>query len=726
MNATSQRRGSWAGYVSIEHGDFDELCDLLLTKDDGVNVGWNIHSSYIDKLSNGNTEALRRFKRALKVKMVTGKGYFFFVDKVNELNPVAYTNHGLKVKASNLCVAPETMILTDAGHIEISSLVGENVNIWNGSEWSEVEVVKTGENQELIKVNTDCGQTLECTPNHKFYVSQNYWGEVVEKRAYQLSPGDKLIKLATPIIEGSKELRHAYVNGFYSGDGCFYEGKSIIYLYNEKRKLFPKFKEVIKWHNVQEIQDRETIYANGLEAKFFVPDASYSVVSRVDWLSGLLDADGCLLTNGESQTLQIGSIEVEFLKEIQLMLQTLGVQSKVKLARAAGAQLMPKNNGTMELGIYSCKDIYRLLISGNGINQLLSLGLSTSRLNITKHVPNRNCERFVTVVNVETTGRLSDTYCFTEPKKHMGVFNGILTGQCSEIALHSNKNNTFTCVLASMNLAKYDEWKDTDAVYWSTIFLDCVAQEFIQLSNSIPKLDKVVSFTEKGRAIGLGQMGLHTMLQLKRVPFESLEAHMLSNYITKKMQDESFRASEDLAKVYGEPEWCVGTGKRNTHTMAIAPTKSTSLIMGGVSEGINPDPSMMYVQTTAAGEVIRINPVLLGIMKERSIDIDQASLEIQWAKGSVQGLSWLSDKEKEVFKTAFEMDMDNIVRMASARQRYVDQAQSLNLFFSTETPEEKVASVHKKAFLDKYIKSLYYIYSMPGIEPAKDNCIACT
>ena len=217
-----------------------------------------------------------------------------------------------------------------------------------------------------------------------------------------------------------------------------------------------------------------------------------------------------------------------------------------------------------------------------------------------------------------------------------------------------------------------------------------------------------------------------TLIQLSRLNLKNGLALQQGSQTLATNVEKLNQSSKEQAELYGEPEWCVGTGKRNTHTMAIAPTKSMSLIMGGVSEGINPDPSMMYVQTTAAGEVIRINPVLLGIMKERSIDIDQASSEIQLAKGSVQGLSWLSDKEKEVFKTAFEMDMDNIVRMASARQRYVDQAQSLNLFFSTETPEEKVASVHKKAFLDKYIKSLYYIYSMPGIEPAKDNCIACT
>lgn len=395
----SARRGAWAGYISIEHGDFDEIADLLLTSPDGLNVGWNITDEFIGKLNNKQPDALRRYQKALKVKMITGKGYFFFVDKANRARPLCYKENNLDIKASNLC---------------------------------------------------------------------------------------------------------------------------------------------------------------------------------------------------------------------------------------------------------------------------------------------------------------------------------------TEIMLHSSEDYTFTCVLSSMNVAKYDEWKDTDAVYWATIFLDCVAEEFIQKAKNIPGLEKAVAFTEKGRALGLGQCGLHTYLQSKNIPMESLEAMWISNQVAEYIDDQARYASIKMAQQLGKPEWCKGMEGRNTHLIAIAPTKSTALIMGGISEGINPDPAMVYTQTTAAGELLRVNPVLLGLMKERGIYDDGHIQEIEAAFGSVQHVDWLSDEEKKVFKTAFEMDQHALVRLTASRQKYVDQGQSLNLFFSAETPEEYISEVHKRAFENEDILSLYYCYSKTGVKASeKGECISC-
>lgn len=295
---------------------------------------------------------------------------------------------------------------------------------------------------------------------------------------------------------------------------------------------------------------------------------------------------------------------------------------------------------------------------------------------------------------------------------------------CTEIMLHSSEEYTFTCVLSSMNVSKFDEWKDTDAVYWATIFLDCVAEEFIQKAKSIPGLEKAVAFTEKGRALGLGQCGLHTYLQSRRIPMESLDALWLSNDISKHIMRNSNRSSIDMGLRLGLPEW--SQGRRNTHTIAIAPTKSTALIMGGISEGINPDPAMVYTQTTAAGELLRINPVLLELMKERGVYDNEHIKEIEDAFGSVQGVDWLTDAEKQVFKTAFEMDQHALVRLTAARQQYVDQGQSLNLFFSADTSEEYISEVHKRAFENENILSLYYCYSKAGVKASeKGECISC-
>lgn len=398
----SARRGAWAGYVDITHGDFDEIADLILTSPDGVNIGWNITDAFVAKLDAGDTEAVRRYQKALKVKMITGKGYFFFVDKANRHRPEEYWTHELDIKASNLC---------------------------------------------------------------------------------------------------------------------------------------------------------------------------------------------------------------------------------------------------------------------------------------------------------------------------------------TEIMLHSSENYTFTCVLSSMNLAKYDEWKDTDAVFWATLFLDCVAEEFIQQGRSIPGLEKAVAFTEKGRALGLGVCGWHTYLMEKGIPFESLEAQWLNTEIFMKMQQDAGEASFSMAYELGVPEWCQiveGIPKRNTHLMAIAPTKSTALIMGGVSEGINPVPALVYTQNTSAGEIQRIDPTFLEFLKQRGLHDQKHLDEVEQEFGSCQHVRWMTDEDKLVFRNAFEIDQHVVVRRASQRQKFIDQGQSVNLFFSSDEDEEYISSVHQAAFKDEDILSLYYCYSKTNVKASeRKECIAC-
>lgn len=295
---------------------------------------------------------------------------------------------------------------------------------------------------------------------------------------------------------------------------------------------------------------------------------------------------------------------------------------------------------------------------------------------------------------------------------------------CTEITLFNDIDHTYTCVLSSMNVAKYDEWKDTDAVFWATVFLDCVAQEFIEMARNISGLEKAVRFTEKGRALGLGQCGFHTYLQDNMIPFESLEAQFKNTEIAKLIWDESLKASKWMAEKLGEPEWCKGYGVRNTHRIAPAPTKSTAALMGGVSEGINPDPAMVYTQMTAGGEVERVNPQLLKIMKERGKYNKHTITDLKDKMGSVQHVDWLTEEEKLVFKTAFEINQKVIIRLASQRAKFIDQWQSLNLFFAADEDERYISEVHKEAFLDENILALYYIYSSAGVQASKE-CIAC-
>lgn len=297
---------------------------------------------------------------------------------------------------------------------------------------------------------------------------------------------------------------------------------------------------------------------------------------------------------------------------------------------------------------------------------------------------------------------------------------------CNEIMLHSGPDYTYTCVLASMNLSFYDEWKDTDAVFDAIVFLDCVVQEFIERGKNIPGLEKAIAATKKGRALGLGVCGLHTLFQKKNIPFDGLEAYFINNEIFKDMRVECERATKWVAEQWGEPDWCKGYSRANSHTMAIAPTKSTALIMGGVSEGINPDTAMVYTQRTPAGEIDRINPVLLELMKEKGVYNKRNIDSIRDNMGSVQHVTWLNDEEKSAFKTAFEIDQKAVLRMAASRGKHLDQWQSLNLFFSAEEEERYISEVHKEAFLNPDILGLYYIYSKAGIQASSDReCEVC-
>ena len=296
---------------------------------------------------------------------------------------------------------------------------------------------------------------------------------------------------------------------------------------------------------------------------------------------------------------------------------------------------------------------------------------------------------------------------------------------CTEITLHSDEFHTFTCVLSSMNLSKYDEWADTDAVHNAIIFLDCVAEEFIKMGRGIKGLENAVRFTENGRALGLGTLGFHTYLQQNMIDIESFEAHNLNQNMFKVIQKQAKEASQWLAKAKGEPKWCKGHGVRNTHLLAIAPNSSSALVCGSVSQGIEPVYKNVFVQGSPAGEINRINPVLVDLMKSKDVYSDETINQIIKDNGSVQLVDWLTDEEKAVFKTSFEINQEVLVRLASARQKYICQAQSLNLFFPSDVPEAEISRIHKLAFKDKYIKSLYYLRSEAGVRGSSGECIAC-
>lgn len=298
------------------------------------------------------------------------------------------------------------------------------------------------------------------------------------------------------------------------------------------------------------------------------------------------------------------------------------------------------------------------------------------------------------------------------------------TNLCTEILLHSSEKLTFSCILSSLNLVHWDKIKHSDAVQTATIFIDCICSEFIEKSKDVLGLEKVREFTIKGRAIGLGVMGFATYLQKNMIPFESLDAMYTNTEIFKHIHDESLKASQWMAKELGEPEWCTGYGVRNTHRTTLPPTKSSSILAGNVSESVFPDPGMVFEASSSVGELPRITSVFYDLMKERGQYSKETIKSIINRVGSVQHLDWLTDHEKLVFKTAFEIDQNVIFRYAKYRQKFLCQGQSLNFYFSEDGSEDQIAELTTRVFLDPDIISQYYFYSRSGVI-VKDECIAC-
>ena len=326
-----------------------------------------------------------------------------------------------------------------------------------------------------------------------------------------------------------------------------------------------------------------------------------------------------------------------------------------------------------------------------------------------------------------------------------------MTNICSEITLFTDENHSFVCCLSSLNLAKYNEWKDTDLIYDSIWFLDGVLEEFIQKAKGMRGFENSVRTAEKGRALGLGVLGWHTYLQQRGVSFEGLQAQFETRKIFSQIRIESERASRALAEAYGEPLWCRDTGFRNTHLRAIAPTVSNSKLAGGVSAGIEPIPANIWTDQSAKGTFIRKNPILEEYFERMGHNNKKVWDKVLADGGSVQDLKFLDEwcfvkgeltkvKEvpqfeeatpfKDVFKTFKEINQLELVKQAGIRQQYIDQSVSLNLAFPKEATPKWINQVHMEAW-KLGIKTLYYMRTesvLRGDIAAKamdPDCLSC-
>ena len=296
---------------------------------------------------------------------------------------------------------------------------------------------------------------------------------------------------------------------------------------------------------------------------------------------------------------------------------------------------------------------------------------------------------------------------------------------CTEIMLPASDEESFVCCLSSMNLLYFDEWKHTDAPELLTQFLDAVMSEFIEKSAEIPFLDRAHRFAKRHRALGLGVLGWHSYLQANRIAFDSFAAMQKNNEIFQLLQEKTLTASKALAAKFGEPELLQGYGRRNTTLLSIAPTKSSSFILGSVSPSVEPFKSNYHVKDLAKIKTTYKNPFLVELLKEKGIDNEKTWESILLNDGSVQHLAALNDEEKEIFKTFSEISQLAIIQQAAQRQKYIDQGQSINVMIHPDTPTRDINQLYLTA-AELGLKSIYYQHSMSAAQRFNRNLLNCS
>ena len=665
------------------------------------------------------------FNSYIQERIGTGRIYLFNTDHVN-----THSSFKQSVTMSNLCVAPETQILTDQGYITIGDNAGKEVNVWNGEEFSTTTIVKTGENQKLIKISFSNGQTIECTEYHKFYTQQGYskgTGKnklvITEKRASELKEGDKLIKNEFPIIHTfTKTLLDAYTQGFFTGDGCTYKGKNHIDLYGEKMKLADKLVGNFIG-NYSEKENRQRFSVNDYYVKYFVP-LEYNIQSKLEWFAGLCDSDGVLCKNGKTEHLQITSTHKDFLINVQYMLQTLGVNSKITIMSEAGFKSLPNHvDGNSD---YYCNTAYRILIGSDALYNLQKLGFTTNRLLISGYKPNRNCENFIKVTKIEDLGRTDDTYCVNEPKRHKVIFNGIITGNCQEITLpttpitdlHTENGEIALCVLSAINLGELKTLDELEGLCENILRgLDFIIEK---QDYPVPAARKML----KRRSVGVGITNLAYYLAKNNLTYTTPETLPFVDELMEHIQYYLIKASVKLAKEYGKCEYFDQTkyssgilpidtynknvdkivnrpltldweslrqdvltyGMRNSTLTAIMPCESSSVVSNSTN-GIEPVRSLLTTKTSKQGTLKMVVPEI--------------------------------SKLKNKYQLAFEIgDNKHLINIQAIIQKYIDQAISSNHYYNaTKNGGEIPISQVSTDILYSYqmgLKTLYYANTEDG------------
>lgn len=709
------------------------------------------------------------FRAIVMSQIETGGPYMVYKDAANQKSN--QKNLGT-IRGSNLCVAPETPLLTqEYGYKPISEMHGENVHVWNGDEWSPTTVVQTNDDSELMEVRLSNGMNLSCTLYHKFVLADGK----TRVDAQDLQVGTKLVKFNTPVVPDRDvaEWKYPYTHGLFCADGTmskpsficqdgtrsYHQQRPLLRLYGDKQLLLSHL-DIRSTSGVVTQNDVINVtLPHDIPEKFTVPVNS-NMEDKLAWFAGFCDGDGCVTNLGNTgyQSIQVSSSEPEFLRQVMFMLQTMGLNPKIRPMFPARQALLPDGKGGKKM--YDCKPTERLIVSGLDLERLINLGFSPFRLSFEgRRAPTRDCRKYVTVESLEFTGRRDRTFCVREEIKNMAVFGGMLTGQCTEILEYTSPDEVAVCNLASINLTSFmgECYEDYD--------FDGLADTARKVTKNLNRVIDVnfypIPEAERSnfrhRPIGIGVQGLADVFHTYRWAFDSSEARKLNKEIFEAIYYGAVNGSIDEAEVHGPyvtyegspasqgllqfdmwdnvdfagtadeegnfvPRWdWTGTkarmaqhGLRNSLLVAPMPTASTSQILGN-NECFEPYTSNLFSRRALSGDFAMVNRHLVKELIEIGEWGEGARQVLLRDKGSVKNLH-IPQEMKHRYRTVWEMKMRALIDMSADRAPFVCQTQSLNLY--KENPSyAALASMHMHSWRRGLKTGMYYLHTREKATP---------
>lgn len=423
---------------------------------------------------------------------------------------------------------------------------------------------------------------------------------------------------------------------------------------------------------------------------------------------------------------------------MQLFESMVDVVSQGSVRRGRFSPYLPIEHADIE-------EFLKIGTEGNSIQELTH-GVTVTNKWMEEMIEGDSAKRALWAKVLQSRGEMGYPYIFFTDNANNGapeVYKDkdhkiYASNLCTEIMLPSNDDWSFVCVLSSVNVLHYDKWKDTDAVETMVYFLDAVITEFLEKleryrdsdsredRQTFLFMERAYNFAKANRSLGLGVLGWHSLLQSRMLPFNSQEAFNLNSEIFKVIKEKSYKASEELAETFGEPEVLKGYGRRNATLNAVAPTTSSAFILGQVSQGIEPIWSNIYVKDIAKIKTTIKNPFLEELLEEKGMNTTEVWRSVRDMDGSVQHLEFLSENEKDTFKTYSEIDQMDIIYQAANRQNHIDQGQSVNIIVHPEMPVKEINKIHVTAW-KLGLKSLYYQHSMNAAQKFKQkkDCASC-